>query len=410
MRAAVPAYMGHRFEECPPGHRFGLYFPVWKDDWSLDKEGKGEALKQTLSLPRHAQDTLAALRERQAMLLDGIPEVVRLSIEAKTTAPFATGLGLAHPLENGFAFLNPYGLPYLPGSGVKGVIRRAAQELADGMWEDSRGWSHELRYTIEVGSGKDKRTIQLSMLDVLFGREPASGDSDHLRGALTFWDVIPQIEGDALAVEIMTPHQSHYYQQQSDPKSGRSTTPHESGQPTPITFLTVPPQSLFVFHVTCDTARLGALAADLAEADAEGKPRWQALVEAAFAHAFRWLGFGAKTAVGYGAMQIQEHSEENHAPNAVPHVPAQATPQVETGEEVWSSAELHYNPSTREITASFEGKKSAGLTGEALERLLTALGERTVKLKKNKKLNNIPIRVCVQGNLIKIIGLANEGV
>jgi CRISPR-associated protein Cmr6 len=32
--------------------------------------------------------------------------------------------------------------------------------------------------------------------------------------------------------------------------------------------------------------------------------RWQALLNAALTHAFDWLGFGAKTAVGYGAMQI----------------------------------------------------------------------------------------------------------
>src|SRR5699024_1687806 len=29
---------------------------------------------------------------------------------------------------------------------------------------------------------------------------------------------------------------------------------------------------------------------------------WKTLIQAAFEHAFRWLGFGAKTAVGYGAM------------------------------------------------------------------------------------------------------------
>jgi len=382
MRAAVPEYVGTSFVDCPPGHRFSLYFPVWKDNWSLDKEGKVQALKQTLSLPRHAQDTLAALRERQAMLLDGIPEVARLSIEAQSTAPFATGLGLAHPLENGFAFLNPYGLPYLPGSSIKGVLRRAAEELAGELIEhDRKGWTPEA-------------------ITALFGLESEDHQKEHLRGALIFWDALPKPANNCMGMEVMTPHYGDYYQAKRTDTYRDGVTPHDAGQPNPIVFLVVPAGSKFSFHVTCDATRLTANQRDT----------WQALVRAAFEHAFDWLGFGAKTAVGYGAMQIQEHSEENHAPNAVPHVPAQATPQVETGEKVWSSAELHYNPSTREITASFEGKKSAGLTGEALERLLTALGERTVKLKKNKKLNNIPIRVCIQGNLIKIIGLANEGV
>jgi CRISPR-associated protein Cmr6 len=54
---------------------------------------------------------------------------------------------------------------------------------------------------------------------------------------------------------------------------------------------------LFCFHVCCDLARLERLAPELA---ADG--RWKLLLSAALEHAFQWLGFGAKTAVGYGAM------------------------------------------------------------------------------------------------------------
>jgi CRISPR-associated protein Cmr6 len=92
----------------------------------------------------------------------------------------------------------------------------------------------------------------------------------------------------------MTPHQSHYYQQKAQ---AGSTTPHESGQPNPISFLTVPPGARFVFHVQCDLAHLRRLAPALAADE-----RWRTLLDAAFRHAFDWLGFGAKTAVGYGAM------------------------------------------------------------------------------------------------------------
>ena len=83
-------------------------------------------------------------------------------------------------------------------------------------------------------------------------------------------------------IEIMTPHYSDYYQ--------GNTTPHDSGQPNPIVFLAVPPNSNFEFFVQCDKA---ALPESL-------RNNWQSLLEAAFAHAFDWLGFGAKTAVGYG--------------------------------------------------------------------------------------------------------------
>src|SRR5690625_4151328 len=65
------------------------------------------------------------------------------------------------------------------------------------------------------------------------------------RGALQFWDVFPAIPGNRLAVDIMAPHQKHYYQD--------GDSPHDSGSPIPIFFLTVPPGSNFAFHVVCDT-------------------------------------------------------------------------------------------------------------------------------------------------------------
>lgn len=224
-----------------------------------------------------------------------------LSIEAIATAPFTTGLGNEHPLENGFAFLNPYGLPYLPGSGVKGVLRQAARELASGDWGDSTGWSADKTFVLTAG----RERILLSMIDVLFGLESANGNTQHVRGALSFWDVIPQIRGDSLMVDVMTPHQSHYYQPKREGKAGNSDTPHDSGQPNPISFLTVPPGSGFAFHVCCDLAHLKQLAPELA---VDG--RWKTLLATAFEHAFAWLGFGAKTAVGYGAMQEDPKAKE----------------------------------------------------------------------------------------------------
>jgi CRISPR-associated protein Cmr6 len=273
MRAAVPDYVGASFGDCPPGHRFGLYFPIWSENWEIEGQRKSEALKQTLSLPPHAQETLKSLRQRQAILLDAIPEAARLSIEAKSTAPFATGLGMEHPLENGFAFLNPYGLAYLPGGSIKGVLRRAAEELAGELIEaDRMGWTQDA-------------------INALFGLESEDRQKEHTRGALSFWDVLPKPAKNSMGMEVMTPHYGGYYQGES--------TPHDSGQPIPIVFLVVPADSEFSFHLTCDTSRLPD---DLCDT-------WQKLMRSAFKHAFALLGFGAKTAVGYGAMNPDTTAE-----------------------------------------------------------------------------------------------------
>jgi len=180
---------------------------------------------------------------------------------------------MEHPLENGFAFLNPYGLAYLPGSSIKGVLRRAAEELAGELIEtDCMGWTQDA-------------------ITTLFGLESEDRQKEHTRGILTFWDVLPKPARNSMSMEVMTPHYGGYYQGES--------TPHDSGQPIPIVFLVVPEGAEFSFHLTCDIHRLPEpLSAT-----------WQDLVRHAFTHAFDWLGFGAKTAVGYGAMKRDDQRE-----------------------------------------------------------------------------------------------------
>jgi DNA-binding transcriptional MerR regulator len=56
--------------------------------------------------------------------------------------------------------------------------------------------------------------------------------------------------------------------------------------------------------VVCDLPRLHQITPELAR---DGK--WKALMREAFQHAFDWLGFGAKTAVGYGAMETDENAQ-----------------------------------------------------------------------------------------------------
>lgn len=269
--AAVPGYLKSNFNECPPGHRFTLYGEFWEGECCRRvKDIKpSEHLKSVSSdFPDGIKRLHNGLIKRQTRLAEASRETVQ-TYSAESASPFSTGMGIEHPLENGMAFLNPYGLPYLPGSSVKGTMRRTAEELAgitSGIkWDDNRGWTEHA-------------------VVALFGKEPPSGSDEAERGALTFWDVFPQCA--KLSVEIMNPHYSNYYQ--------REEAPHDAGSPVPIYFLTVPEKSRFVFHVQCDLHRLKENAS-LAE-------QWPKLIGDAFDHVFEWLGFGAKTAVGYGAM------------------------------------------------------------------------------------------------------------
>ncbi len=270
--AALPDYIKKQdLSSASPGMRFGMYFRGWNRDFSIPDSKKKDTYRSACEFSSQDKGLLLNLASRQQALFSHLDPNCSCALSAESIAPFTTGLGNEHPLENGFAFLWPYGLPYLPGSGVKGVLRQAARELAEGDWGDTRSWTKEA-------------------ITVLFGSEDSN---DARRGALTFWDLIPQIRGNELAVEVMTPHQSHYYRDKA--------APHDSGQPVPIYFLTVPPGSGFEFHVTCNLALLKGMVVS---------ENWRKLLQAAFEHAFDWLGFGAKTAVGYGAMAMDREREE----------------------------------------------------------------------------------------------------
>ncbi len=344
--AAVPYYMKDlnlASNTIPPGHRFFQYFPVWKPDWQSHKEKKRDALKLVINCDGMDGDfsiakMVEALRKRQTQAALKLDEAV-LTRYAESTAPLTTGLGIEHPLENGFAFLNPYGVPYLPGSSVKGVLRHAAEELASGDYGESKwdivriwwlfgfeDWStdserdpvyspagllariqeksannvneskQELSALIEcVIDKKHKRrdawlNEPAEFVDELW-RDSKLRREIHFAGSLIFWDVLPKAKDNKLAIDILNPHYSHYYQ--------KGKPPHDAGQPVPNFFLTIPPASEFTFHVEFRPNRLPESLAAI----------WEKLIDEAFSHIFDWSGFGAKTAVGYGVLKRDTEAE-----------------------------------------------------------------------------------------------------
>lgn len=334
LRAAVPAYIGSEFECAPAGHRFRLYFQGWTDEWEVDRKRKVEMIRTAAGKGAVPLDLLHELYARQRLLAEMAGDRV-LVVKVKSTAPFVTGVGSEHPLENGFAFLDPYGTPYLPGSSIKGVVRRAAEELAlfepESEWDLLAVWwlfgfdgssafigkdkspSGDLRQVRDAWRDAyvracsrlrvdDARDVLQAAADreikerwserpVEFLRslsdDNASARALHLSGSLRFWDALVRPPKDTLRVDIMNPHHGEYYQDGEAPGDFRS--------PNPIFFLAVPPGSSLTFVV--ELAPVGKFPAEL-------NTRWRALLEAAFRHACRWLGFGAKTAVGYGTMAI----------------------------------------------------------------------------------------------------------
>ncbi|SEB08917.1 CRISPR type III-B/RAMP module RAMP protein Cmr6 [Thiothrix caldifontis] len=167
----------------------------------------------------------------------------------------------------------------------------------------------------------------------------------------------------------MTPHYGDYYQ--------GNGTPHDAGSPNPIVFMVIPAKSKFTFHVTADTQRL------------KDVQNWQALMQTAFNHAFKWLGFGAKTAVGYGAMQIVGAKQTSATTTS--------TPSFQTNEERWEKSTFQYQKGSGEITAT-GNKKRATVRGDDAKALFVKLPDDKRKLLEKQRLVATAV-VKSQGNM-----------
>lgn len=368
--AAVPKYaqdlISHQGPiKMPPGHRFGPFLKAWTlPDWKKggkSKTGKKEEGLDGVTTYPAFKKLADALRQRQRACArdSGV-----LSYRATNISPFVTGTGMEHPLENGFAFLAPYGLPYLPGAGVKGVVRRTAEQLAAGEFGETKGWSQ-------------------AIIDQLFGPE---SDTDARRGALEFWDVLIDIPNCALEVDILTPHFDDYYQ-----KKG---TPHTTNSPVPVPFLVVPPASGFEFHIGCSPQYL---------TDTSLTGSWKTLVRDALEAAIDWMGFGAKTRVGYGQFTPADivRREENKR-----HEKRLLEAGIKTETYLWEKAEARYEPANGRLTLIRAGEQVQDPNGKAVwESLDISVREKYKKRRKKKKPFYVRAELETQGNMWKVLSL-----
>lgn len=176
----------------------------------------------------------------------------------RTTSPFVTGMGLSHPIENGFLWHHTLGVPYLPGSSVKGMMRAWVRDW----WQED-----------------DEKVAEINRL---FGHETEHPEGP-AAGRIIVFDALPN-EPVSLMAEIITPHSADWR---------ITTTPAEKPpadwvSPVPIPFLAVAPGASFQFALA---PRAGAQEGDLDKACGY------------LAGALEWIGAGAKTAIGFGRFQ-----------------------------------------------------------------------------------------------------------
>jgi CRISPR-associated protein Cmr6 len=246
-----------------------------KSDYSKSKfillktDKRGEVVLAVL--PDYSKLAIKAIAERHKHSIEKL-NIQSKSIILKPEWRMVIGLGNESVYETSMTLHHIYGIPYIPGSAIKGVVR-----------------SH----IITEAFGRDeKRALEEKWFCDFFGSPTNRFDNEGRQGKLIFFDAFP-IEAPKIEPDVMNVHYPDYY--------GGSKPPADYQNPHPIFFLTVR-NSAFQFMIGIknkdntiikDGAFKGQYILKVAE---------NCVKEALSEH-----GIGAKTAVGYGYMNSARH-------------------------------------------------------------------------------------------------------
>jgi CRISPR-associated protein Cmr6 len=178
------------------------------------------------------------------------------------------GLSGGGMLETGCAIAHSYGVPYIPGSSVKGAVRAHV-------------------------SGTQFGERHRAVCEELFGTEPIKDDPQGRSGLVTFHDAwwvpesAPQPHRDRpLVAEVVTTHHPDYYRTEGQDPATDLDSPIPNAQ--------IAVQGAFLFAL-------------------EGEPAWTDLALQMLVAALAESGVGAKTRAGYGYLSPDERLVKAHA-------------------------------------------------------------------------------------------------
>lgn len=186
--------------------------------------------------------------------------------EAEVIGRLAAGLGGETVIETGLTLHHTYGVPYIPGSSLKGAARAYAIINLAGDWAKDQRAFHTLFGGQQLGKGENPE-------------EKARA------GIAVFHDALPIPGGFKIYSDVMTVHHPDYYQKESLP-------PADWDNPTPIPFPSVNGRFLIATY-------------------APSAPEWAEAAMAILRLALADRGVGGKTSSGYGRMQIAEKAVES---------------------------------------------------------------------------------------------------
>jgi CRISPR-associated protein Cmr6 len=309
-----------------------------------------------------------------------------ICLKVAMSSPLVIGLGNEHPSEKGFRFDWTLGIPVIPATGIKGVVRLAylvdrLNELSDekaarDFWNKAAGRWKE--------TDKPLESLLSSEAQCFFGSGEVSNPKQSARrGKVIFLDALPATLPQ-LKAEIMNCHYKDYLN--IKPGANGHRGPTEDQQLNPQKFWAVDDKDdkkktvRFIFRV-------------LIHRDITSDTNKKNHLLDAIKHALADHGLGAKTAIGHG--RFSNDSLDSSYVIAPPSSPPLRI--------VWEKAILGWQPGSATLMAlSLENKEKAECR---LGNERTIVSDEIIIRIKKKKTVQAKVTVEPVGNSFKIISV-----
>jgi len=195
------------------------------------------------------------IRKQKENLKNQQYEIILDDYQFKTASRLVVGLGAGHVLETSLTLHHIFGIPYIPASALKGVVRMVSfweivEKQNKKLDEDIEKLQKHL-YDDEISNSDSEDILKHKLL---FGTQ-------NFKGLLVFLDAYPEIQDNKnnqnnntnqkdegiFELDVMTPHYQGYYT--------KNQVPGDWENPNPIIFLTVKKGITFCFNVLFDKYR-----------------------------------------------------------------------------------------------------------------------------------------------------------
>lgn len=234
---------------------------LWLDKFILDqakeeKELRSKFVAEVASIPvPNSYKSFFARWEKMLAEYKSCGYAVQ-SYEAVSSGRIVIGTGNESVLETAITLHRTYGVPYIPGSALKGLAASFARQYCGPNWkEDSENYKIVFGTTAEAGC--------VVFFDAFYKPDPGFNKRP-------------------LHPDVMTVHHQNYYMKDNIP-------PADWDDPNPVPFLSATGTYLIALAVSA------------------GGELWLTSVSSILQTALKELGIGAKTSSGYGRMSITQH-------------------------------------------------------------------------------------------------------